>query len=66
MILNTKSKTPKRYTGKLPSLNCTVENDGKPKGSKIADYMDWFNKSAEWSIKSELDYNDTKSVQKNI
>lgn len=40
MILNTKSKTPKRYTGKLPSLNCTVENDGKPKGSKIADYMD--------------------------
>ena len=29
----------------------------------MTEYMNWFNKSQERSVKSELDYNDTKSVQ---
>lgn len=66
LILNSKSSTQDRPQ-KLPNLNRTIE--AKPQNQKtnlVSDYMNRFNKSAERQLRSEIDYNDTKSVVKNI
>ena len=66
LILNSKSSTPDRPQ-KLPNLNRTIE--AKPQNQKtnlVSDYMNRFNKSAERQLRSEIDYNDAKSVVKNI
>ena len=69
LILNTKSSTPDRVQ-KLPNLNRTIdvgqEKKQNQKANLVSDYMNRFNKSAERQLRSEIDYNDTKSVVKNI
>lgn len=63
LILKQWTMTPERTAQKLPSLK---PKQSKIKATKVDEYMNRFSKTVDWSVKSELDYHDTKSVINNI